>query len=72
MRRSVWEVAGETLREIGILWAVFFMLDDLMDGGTDFSSRTKLIVLAVCMVVVAFGIYLECRVAATSNRSQGS
>ena len=30
-RKSVTEVAGETLREIAVLVAVFFMLDNLME-----------------------------------------
>ena len=60
-KRSVWEVTGETLREIGVLWAVFFMLDDLMDGSGEFSIRYKLVVLVSSILVVALGIYFECR-----------
>ena len=60
-RKSVSEVAGETLFEIGFFWTAFFMLDDLIEGEQDFSHRFKLVVIAACILLVAFGIYLECR-----------
>jgi hypothetical protein len=61
MERTIWQVAGETLREIGILRGVFFMLDDIMAGGVHFSLRIKLLVLVASSIVVILGIWMECR-----------
>jgi hypothetical protein len=58
-RRSVAEVAGETLREIAVLVAVFFMLDNLMEDG-GYSLKVTLSVLAACIVTLSVGIALEC------------
>jgi hypothetical protein len=49
-RKKVSVVAGETLREISILVAVFYMLDALMEYPGDYSLRTTIAVLACCIL----------------------
>lgn len=58
-RKSVTEVAGETLREIAVLVAVFFMLDNLMEDA-GYSLTATLSVLAACIIALSIGIVLEC------------
>jgi hypothetical protein len=58
-RRSVAEVAGETLREIAVLVAVFFMLDNLMEDA-GYPLTVTLSVLAACILTLLIGIVLEC------------
>jgi hypothetical protein len=58
-RRTVTEVAGETLREIGVLVSVFYMLDNLMEDA-GYPWRVSLAVLAACIIALSLGIFLEC------------
>jgi hypothetical protein len=60
-KRSVAEMTAETLREIALLSAVFFMLDNLMrDNRTRaFPLEVTICVLTGCIVVYAIGVIIE-------------
>jgi predicted membrane channel-forming protein YqfA (hemolysin III family) len=59
--RSVAEMTAETLREIAVLSAVFFMLDNLMKDNPAqvFPLNVTLYVLIGCIVVYSLGIIIE-------------
>ena len=52
------EMAGETLREIAVLVAIFFLLDNLMEGA-GFSIYTDLAVLLTCTMMLLMGMPIE-------------
>jgi hypothetical protein len=58
-KKTVTEVAGETLREIAILVSVFYMLDNLMEDA-GYPWRVSLAVLGACIIAISIGIFMEC------------
>ena|SRR5712692_5035373 len=58
-RKTVTEVAGETLREIAVLVSVFYMLDNLMEEA-GYPWRVSLAVLGACIIAISIGIFMEC------------
>jgi cytochrome c oxidase assembly factor CtaG len=60
-KRTVAEMTAETLREMAILSAVFFALDNLMkdDRAQAFPLNVTIYFLLGCIVVYAVGIIIE-------------
>lgn len=54
-------MAGETLREMAVLCAVFFMLDNLMkdNRAQAFSVAAELYVLLGCIIAYSLGVVFE-------------
>ncbi len=57
-RKSFAEMAGETRREIAVLVAVFFLLDNLMEGA-GFSIYTNIVVMLACTMTLVTGMLME-------------
>ena len=58
-RRTVTEVAGETLREIAVVVSVFYMLDNLMED-PEYPWRVSLALLGARIIAISLGIFMEC------------
>jgi hypothetical protein len=60
-KRTVAEMTAETLREIGVLSAVFFALDNLMkdNRALAFSMNLTIYFLIGCIVVYVMGLVIE-------------
>ena len=60
-KRTVAEMAAETLREIAVLSAVFFTLDNLMRENRNqvFPMNVTIYVLIGCIIVYLTGLVIE-------------
>lgn len=60
-KRTVAEMTAETLREIAVLSAVFFMLDNLMGENRNqaYPLSVMIFVLIACIIVYATGVVVE-------------
>ena len=56
--KSFMEMTGETLREVAVLVAVFFLLDNALSKNR-FPLSVCLIVLSSCVATLALGMVLE-------------
>ena len=56
--KSFLEMVGEAMREVAVLVAVFFMLDNIIEEA-GYSIQTSVIVLAACFATFALGVTME-------------
>jgi len=61
VKRTIAEMTAETLREIAVLSAVFFTLDNLMRENRKqaFPLSVAIYVLIACIIVYAMGVIIE-------------
>jgi hypothetical protein len=60
-KRTVAEMTADTLREVAVLSAVFFTLDNLMRENRKqaFALSVTIYVLIACIIVYAMGVIIE-------------
>jgi hypothetical protein len=60
-KRTVAEMTADTLREIALLSAIFFTLDNLMreDRNQAFPLSVMIYVLVACIIVYVTGVVIE-------------
>jgi hypothetical protein len=63
--RLTWERAAEAIRECGILWLVFSILDKIIDGTITFPWL--LTNFGISIVLWSYGMYIEIRTVTNSE-----